>query len=755
MRWPLLLLFAVLLLSFGCIEEKTFEGTKSEQLAEAQEFDLDQDGIRDYRIYSFAPYTVQESGMEVKRMVTVTTRTTATYTSINPNLTDVDLLIADQSLEEFSQSRKQADNACSNKIGLAKVVCSDVQTCSRLCSSASLKCRNVAEAYEDELAGAMISYVQSNNEISSLTLDARRMVFDLRETTDEDRNSFLRKTRDIVASIADINTNPLYVHPEIDLCDASDFGVEHLTDAAEKIGNYRTEACGYHYRIMLSVKPTEPKDKSGLGVETGGVGLTDTLPVASVQNTQEISSIQKVVATESSGNVRLSWTSDQASGEGYLLVYEFESDTPPETLVASLENPDLKVRKIDLSGLIPVNMIFQLFWGITGNYYLAMGIALGTLLSALFLAYNIVIVLFTLASQKLAGASFTTGFRKAFGRTEVRWKSDIVIAAVFLALGIGVSIFLATPTLEPPELMESVGFLAQNGEGAVGIVLIMFGVLMAYLSAENLGKIILLEKVYGNVMKSEKQAFLAKADKLKERIRLLSQLVDEYSKENFDVGKEYDAYASLKGINIDSLTKDMTPRTKTLINEYLTKADRAINSLEEKKKLADENWEKWKETISKLLEEQEEVYVSSLVTIPASLRTWALARYAKEEGLLLERDAIKKIKVTPEKTVRELMGKGLIRGVIVIKNEKVVLSEFSDGKNTVVTALSLKLRSYLGSLAKNLGQHSPQSFVSVGQQIVLVLLRNKGMDSMLFVKREKFNEAVRQWKEKSKVFEGV
>jgi hypothetical protein len=200
----------------------------------------------------------------------------------------------------------------------------------------------------------------------------------------------------------------------------------------------------------------------------------------------------------------------------------------------------------------------------------------------------------------------------------------------------------------------------------------------------------------------------------------------------------------------------MTARSKALIEDYLARAENAVTSLKGRKKLADENWPRWKEGIGRMLDEQNEVYISSLVTIPASLRGWALGRFAKEagvEGLSFERDVIKKRKVSPDQLVQEMLGKGLLKGAIVMKQDKVVLSEFSEGGSTVMTALGIKLFSYMRTLAKNLGQHQPQSFAAVGEKTVIVIMRNRMLDSVLFISKDKFKEAVEQWKAKMKIFE--
>lgn len=755
MRLSFLFLFAVLLFSFGCIEEKDFPSEGYEQLSDTQSTDIDGDGIDDYTIYMFNAVQINDANLEVQREITVTTITNATYTEINPNLTDIDLLIADQSLEEFSQTKTQADTACSSNIGLLSVVCSDVTTCGKLCAGNSFKCAKIVENYEDEIGGAMISYVQANNEIRSQLLDSRRMIFDLREGTDEERNEFLGKTRIIISKIADINANPIYSYPGFDLCSHSDFGVSYLTDAAEKIGTYETEVSSYHYRIILSLTPLEVDENEGVGMEVGAVGIVDEIPTAVVSDADMISAIQKFTAEKEGAQVKVLWNSEKPSEEGYIFVYEFTSEQPPEALLSSVKSPELSVRTINLSGLDPTNSLFLMLNNILQNYYLALGAAIGITISVLFVIYNIIILLFTILSEKMAGASLTTGFRKAFGRTDVRWKTDLIITILFLAIGFYVAAFVAASPLTTPPLLESVDFLLKNGMGATGVILIAFGVLMGYFTIENLAKITMLEKAYGMVLKDEKQRFAATVENLNKKIEELRELVEKYSEEDFDVSQEYDILTTLKSHKTGK-KKDMSASSKVAIEENLARAENAINSLKGRKKLADENWPKWKEMIRKSLDEQNEVYSSSLGTIPASLRAWALGKYMKEEGaegIMFEHDSLKKVKITPQKLIKEMISSGRITGGVLIKNEKIIASEFAGGSDTVMSALTLKLKSYLHSLAKNLGQKKPQSFVTVGKTEVIVMMKAAGMESVLFLKKGKFNEAIEQWKTKIKMLE--
>ena len=503
--------------------------------------------------------------------------------------------------------------------------------------------------------------------------------------------------------------------------------------------------------MILSAKPTIVNGES----DVAGISIIDSLP-SSIAKADEISSIQSISDSAGSGNILVSWNSPKPSKDGYMFTYEFDSDQPPEVVVPAIKNPELKVKKVNLIALAPTNFIFGAFNGVLKNYYLALGIAVGLTIAALMFIYNIIVFAFTMVSERAAGMNFTIGFRKAFGKTDVKWKSDMIIAAIFLATGYYVCTIVAIQPSTPPQLLESFDFLLKSEMGLVGIGLVLIGVVLTYFAIENITKITILERAYGMAIRAEKDMFLAKAGALKDMIAELESLVEEYTKDDFDVSKEYDILNMTKSDRVDNLAKDMNTRSKTLIEENLARIEHGISSLKERKKLADNNWPKWKENIAKLIGEQNEVYTSSLITIPASLRAWALGRYAKEvgtEGIVFERDAIKKKKVSPDQLVREMVECNLIKGAVVMKQDKIVLSEFAEGSSTVMSALTLKLTSYLSSLAKNLGQHPPQSFVVVGDKYVVVIMKNRTFDSVLFLSKDKFKEAIEQWKAKTKIFE--
>jgi len=761
----ILILFAVILLGFGCVEQKTFPGSAAEHLSNTQSFDLDQDGISDYSVYDFTPVTNQE--VRVQRQITVATRTKAEYISLNQNLTDVDLLIADQSLEEFSNARSQAEMACSQSIGLLNVVCSDLTTCSRLCAASSARCRRISENYQEVLAASMISYVQDADRIRPLILESRQMVTELRTGSDEERAEFLDKTREMAYKVAEINANPLYTNPDLTLCTHSDFGVPNLNDAAEKIGNYTAENDSYHYYVLVTVKPVQESDDGGLGVETTGVEIVDKMSKGVISDPDSVYSMQSIATSEDALNVIINWSSTKRSKEGYILLYEFTSTQPPELLLSSLRTPAITVKKTNLAFLVPTNSLLVSLNGLLGNYYLAFGGAIGITAVVVIFIYTLVTLGFTVISGRMGGMTLTMAARKALGRTEITWKTDILVTIISFAIGYYLATAMAVSPSPVPQLDETLDFFLTDRAGADAVAtaagvgaagLIMIGLITFYWSVENIAKIIILERVYGMVIRQEKDMFLAKAAALKDRIKELSALIEKYREEEFDVSQEYDVLMTVRADKVDELARNMTARSKVLIGEHTEHIENALSSLIERKKVADENWPKWKENIEKTLQEQDEVLASSLLTIPASLRTWALGRFTKEkgaEGLVLEHNGIKRRRIAPERIIEELIERDLIKGAIVIKNEKIAIASLPEGSGTVTSALALKLRTYLHSLAKNLGQQEPRSFAVQGNRMIIAYLKNRTIESVLFISKDKFKDAIEQWKAKTKLIEGA
>jgi hypothetical protein len=750
MRLAIVLLLLVFLLGFGCLEQKDFPGTTQEQVTDTQAVDLQGNGVPDYTIYTFAPVTISESGMTLQRTVTVATESSGTYTALASGLTAQDVLDTKTDLDSFSNSSNQAESDCLDALGMGSVVCSDMPTCTRLCSTASSDCRMIASVYGDVLAGSMLSYIQDMTDIQNSLVDAQRMATTLDSSTPQDRNAFLADIESIDGDIAEANANPLYTQSDVSLCTHSDYGISSLLEAARGIGNYQTTPVKYIYTVMLSAKPISVSSKSA-SIEVSGISITDALPIAAIQEPQGISSIQEITTAENNPDVYISWNSTKASSEGYLFAYQFASALPPPAVLSSLVVPTLTVKSVDLTALMYTEQLFNSLEGIVKNYYLALGMALGFTIAAILLAIDVLLFVFALINEHALSAAF----RKAFSKTSVSWKPDAVLAIIALAAGAYVSIVVASQPPTAPTLVESLDYLVQNGTGMVGVAFVLIGVLLAYFAVENFLKIRILEIAYGVMRRRERDALMIQAAKLKAMLGELKASIESARQENIDVDQEYGVFSSITQEKIDALAKSMNVQNKVLVDEYGSRVENAVKSLADKRKLIEDNWPKWSASITKLLEGQEEVNVYYLVDIPVSLRAWAVGRYLREkgnEGIVLDHEVLKRKRMTLDQIVRDMLERKMITGAIVMNDEKVEFAEFTDGSSeTVRSVLLLKLRAYMNSLARNTGQRGPVSLLVVGNNIAMVYLREKNADNFLFIGKDKFTQTMEQWKARTKM----
>ena len=743
--FPLLLAMVVL---FGCITQTKYPAGPAEALSGKQSIDLDNDGIADLLIYDFEPVT--GNGAVLTRQVAVAVHTVSSYDSFNA-LSSQGLVLTRSKLDQFDSRERLRLEACANSIGLRQD-CTILSACTVLCQG-STKCKKALDSYGTVVPASMIGFVDDRNALDQSLLRARNNALGLNTASEDDKNAFLNDIRASVARIADIYSNPIYSRNELGLCSREDLGISGIVDAADDIGSYSTEIS--HYSYYVTVSATADKDK------VSGIALDDTVPASMAASASDIASEQNIAVSLNGSAYVVSWASQRSSEKGHMLSYRFDSDSAPDALLGQMSSPAVALNMLDLGFLGGTEFLFVLFYEMSGNFFIALGAAFSATLVLLVVLYNVISVGASAIRAQVRGDGALGGVRAAFARTELSWKSDIVFGALLFAGGFYLSYFVVEEPSAPITLMGAFEYftvLGVNVNAAIGLAavgLVFLGILGAYRAAENLARITVLEQVYGVEMKKGEDLFYSKVRKLKERIKELSRMVEEYSGEDFEVGQEYDTLTSVSVQRIDELSKKMTGRGSQAIDDDLIRIEGAIERLSERKKMADENWEKWSDAIKRMLGEQNEVYVSSMVTIPASLRTWALRKYAKESGnesIVFERDSLKKKEVSPEYLLKGMIESKVIGGGVLVKNDQVIASAMADGSGTVASVLCLRLRSYLRSLAKSLGQHEPVSFAVVGEKNVFVLLKTGELESVLFIPKDKFKEAIEEFRKKSKSF---
>lgn len=748
-----IVLLAFLLLGlFGCTEQVNYDGTNTVSIVTKKVTDLDNDGIADIHKYEFSSNTWPSIDYKFKKEMAVAVKTTSTYKSYN-NVTDWDQIRLEEHLDDFEKNMKTSDADCAEEIGLLNTICVDPKSCVTLCSGASLQCKELVKKHETVVAGSMINYVKEQNELKNGLNNLKRTITrkTLRGMDKNDKDTYLNDIKEIIYDIALVNLNPLYAEPNINLCKEDNYGAEYLVNVANVIGKYNTKEDSYKYLIGVVVTA---KDASAIT----DFAVVDWIPADIVTNPSSIKSQQSIKATKHGNDYKIEWQAPKVSKEGYLLVYEFESTYSPSEVIFKLKGSGGTVKVMDLVFLEPTKFIFYLLHSITNNYYASLGFALSITIIVLHLLYNLLIIAYSVLRAIIGKEKPMMGIRKAIGKVEVRWTTDLVLGMILLLVGLYVAFSVATSPKTIPGVFETIDTLANNITGVIAVALSFIGLLLLYLATENRLKIFLLEKAYGVAIKEDKDVYMTRVQKLKEARKDLEELIKTYTKDEFDISSEYDVFASVSDDRISDLAKEMNPRNKKQCEDYLTRVEGAVEQLHERKKTADQNWDKWKSMIDKAMEEKKEVYISSLITIPASLRNWAVGRYVKEraaEGIVRDHDVIVKRKVDPTKVVGSMIKRGLISTVVAIKDDKIAFAKTNKGTGTIQKVFALKIMEYLKTVGRNLGQSDWKSFAAAGEKNVVVLLKDAGLVSMLIVPREKFNEAVSEYKSKAKGLVGT
>lgn len=746
MRAIIFFALGLLLLSYGCIDTTTYQGIDKERTEMVKSEDIDGDGSPDALVYDFK--AVERGSKTISRQMSVAIKTRAEYTEMN-DVSDLDLINADNELMEYIDRNEIRISECARKLGIESIRCIDPPTCMRLCEGTSLKCRNVADRYGEALGGSIMAFQGSSSDFESDIISARNDVLGLRDGNGNKKNLFLNSLRDSVFRMASINANPVIANSGISLCNPRDFDVGSMHTAAKTLGNYTVSNESYSYIITITVESSNTEGNLGSSLET--IELEEQIPAGALGGTDELSSPHRIT-TLNDGGMRIQWAPEQPSDEGYMMMYSFSSTMPPEEMAGELRSPELTVKSINLSALAPIDTLFLAVHDITGNYYLSLGFSLSIILVVLMVIYSIAILAVSILRAKAAGQKTTTGIRRALGRTNVSWRLDIIIGIVLMMVAVFAAGFQAVEPAEPTSIldMDALSFMLSEWWGSLGMICGFFGLLMTYMAVENLSKIMILERTYGVAIKEEKELFEMRRNSLIKRMGQLKELLDEVSELGFDLGPEYDVLASVKADKIKESTKEMNQQSKKLVDEDLSKIERAIEKVKQKQKMAEENWPEWEKKIKQMLAEEGEVLESSLGSIPSSLRPWVMAKYAKEHkagGITFDGTAIRKKEVKPEKLLDSFLEKGLYSGIIVIKNDRVIMARMAQGSATVPQVLALKLRTYLAGLSKHLELGNVKSFASIGSKTVVVLMKNEKFESMLFVQKSKFKEAIETWKE--------
>jgi len=745
-----LLLTILISLLFGCISEEKFNAIKKERIAEKNEYDVDNDGIWDYAIYYFQPVSIDDKS-KMQRVVAVANIQKAKYTNYK-KLSDLYIQDIDVRLADFFVEKNQENQACAKKLGIGEGKCITPTTCANLCSLGSEKCKEKVSAYPEIIGGAMISYQNKINDIDSYLANSKTILPQLvRDESGERKATFLNDIFEMKNSIATANINPLLFHQSTAVCERTNYGAEKLAQVAASIGDYQVESQGYQYTVAIKI---ENKDKVQQPVS---VLIEDKIPF-SISN-DEIDAYQNIVKTKESSGTRIKFTQSSIKPQPYLFVYYFTTEKTPEEYFDLLNAPTAKITYADLTALTIVNSIFLDISSATGSHYFSGGIIVGLILSLIMLIYTIFTLLLEGVKSVINKTKVSENIIKKLSKTPMRWKFSMASGIIILLIAFVLNAYLLAEPFIITNIMDIAKLDLENANTMagqlIGFILAVAGVVLVYDGLENFVKITVLDRFYGAARRARRQDYIGQIAQLKEYLQQLKIAVEKANSLGLDTQEEYTTLASLQTQKISALERKMSPENAVVLAENLDKVEAALNSLQERIKAVEENWPKWRAYIESELSEKNELNSAGLEGIPQNLRSWALAKYAKEQPadeIIFEKDILKRKKITAPMLIREFARKNLLKSAIFIQNENIITSYCEGEKSTTtLSVLTLRLRSYLYSIGKAFGGGIPDSFVSVGGSSVLVISKMGRYETVLILPREKFKEAYEQIKEKIKL----
>ncbi len=738
--------FSVLLVSFififGCITQQDISDMQKEQVASTEYFDVNDDGINEIIHLNFNPIQL-EKNIKLKREVIITANLALDVSSFD-SISDADELTLLSNLNDFSASSENFINTCSNKVGL-EFNCVAYDDCADLCAGASSKCAKLEKEYKKELGWALLDFVKDRKKIEDTLPSLRFDIKDIGDATAEKKISFVKNVESLLNAYSSFMSNDAFLSNTLNQCDkatlnSGDFLLEDLEAVLSRIGSINRRVSSYDYKVVIHLESDTLDELSVVNLD-----IVEKRP----SSANDVSSFQ----TSDVGD-EIKWSGAKLSPDApsLLFVYSFSSSVDPNQVINQFTSPSVITKELSLEFLNPVLFVYGELFNATKDYHLSFGLSFALFICLFLFLYSFLKIIIAAFGAMFAREKSVVGIKKAFSQTRVTWKGDLVLGIIAFVVAAVSSHMFATSVTGKLSLTESFDLWTKEDiVSFVSVVSYFLGTVLLYLAIENKLKILFLGGFYNKEIKEDKQLFVNNISSLKEKLKELKSLIEKLSKEGFDVGKEYDALASISLEKIDTLSKKTDDvDAKRTIDLDLSRVDDAIEALHEKKKTADENWTAWSSKISALVQENDEVYVSSLNFIPSSLRSWTLNRFVEEhksEGFVFEDEAIKKKAISVGSVAEDLVKRGVFYGLVLTKFGKVLSARIKDTSDTVISILSLRSFAYLSTLVKNLRTGDYVSVVSIGSNLVLVFLKHEDFESMALVEKSKFKTSVAKLKE--------
>jgi len=754
MRWlPIILIMA--LLFYGCVEERQVSITGYEQIQTISSVDLTGDGVNSIRTYAYTPKSINEEvGIYIQKIVTTypvsLEVSILNYSEVTPqDLGQIKTLVG-----EFQATKNQGEGICFSKLGLNRAACVDSDSCLESCSGST--CAVVAEYNRESFGQELYQFNYNSQEVDHLITGLNAMDS---AATQEQKDLIAGKLTTILVLSTKLQTNLLFNPNAFGACTQPTYDTDKLTEALDIVGDVEIDTYSYEYQVLILIEGGDEDQFIELYLKD-----SPPLLITPEQFSVDILGNGKLYEQEP---LTVGWDGVEVNAPHKFVYYDFVSQTEPtEEVMSKWKFPKIQERNITALSYLNIiyenpigKFIFSLSAAVFGifsflGFYAAVGAAISVWVILLFL----LILAFEIGYYTLRAAMDKKNTKEvlldAFGAPMADWKIYVAVGIVLIAASVILNITYTTPVesnvFEMESLLMNVG---SDVVGAVCIVLFVIGVYTLFLVAEDILKGLILGKDYYILKGATKEENLAGLAELREKWQALRMRVEDLSKTGMVVTQEYAIIVSVPIERLEQMiASGKQGMAKQLIIFNSERLETLDKKLDEKVNVMNEKWPEWREELSRALVGSDSVALNTLLFIPMQWREWAVEKYISEnraKGYALEGDTIVRREVKIDeilvRKLKSLMKRNVIKQAVLLSQDVEVYNSFHKGKKTVVEVLFLKLKSYVGALAKKMGASEVKRFVISGKKNAAVYVSHENYQAFIISDKSKIREVVEDW----------
>jgi hypothetical protein len=749
------ILLMMLLLFYGCVEERQITVSGYEQIESISGSDLTGDGVNDFILATYGAKVINpEVGVYIKKTVAVyPVSLNAQIITYGP-MTEYDLQYVKNRINEFSEGKEGGEANCFSRLQVSRAACVDAESCMGECSS--------------DICGRVSAYAENafGNELYLFNYDSGEMdelIAEIGETesvgTQGERDALAEKITRLMALSAKLSSNLVFRQDAFNACTRPTYDSGTLAAALSRLGNATISSGNYEYKVAIIVE-SEPNE------ETIELYVKDSPPLllSIDQFTLDVLEDGKLFEKEP---LLVGWDAVPLDSSRKVMYYDFVSSTEPsDEVLSKWKFPNVKER--NLKAMTYINQAYEhpvgafvflvseyafnstLFMG----YYAAVGAAFSVWVILFFLGIFAAETLYFTVKAAMDRRNLREALTDSFGAPMADWKMYAAVSFVLVGSAVMLNLFYVAPvSTEEFGVGELIATLGADPAGAGCVLLFIIGVYTFFLVIEDWLKGVVVGPEYYQLKSATKEENTGMLSDLRESWQALKMRVEDLSKTGMVVSEEYAVIVSVPIERLEQMiATGKQGMAKQLIVFNLERLESLDQKLDEKVNVMNQKWPEWEGEIGKALSGNDHVPLNTLLFIPLQWREWAVEKYISQnraKGYALEGDVVVKREIKVDellsKKIGELVKAGIAKQAVLMSQDKEAFNSFAKGKRTVADVLFLKLKAYSEALSKKMGGSEVRRFVVSGDKTAAVYVAHEGHHAFIAGERGKIKEIVEEW----------